>query len=278
VDSGCPKNLSEKSDPWFAAERPQGVERAFRHAVAGGPFRAPLSQAVFPIQTPHLVRRNGPRPASARQTPRRAAPQAVPLVAEFAVAAETADRVLRQEKLHHCLSGRKEIHLALISQSASGISDQMARANAGPQQLYAPHVTGSFLPAVADASAEDAATAGKGTARLARHAFWPRGTPATGIAVPGNEQLATAGAYIGHHLHLGPRTGSGSAAQLTKRVGLGGECEARCPQSKQVVGAGNGVKALSLLFSCHLIQCDPAIPLCSPVCPIAIKMGRLDRR
>src|SRR5262249_13397957 len=107
---------------------------------------------------------------------------------------------------------------------------------------------GSFLLRVADASAEDAATAGKGTASPARHAFWPGGTPAIGIAVPGSERPAAAGAYIGHHLHPGPRTGAGSAPQLTKRV-LRDSARSDASRASRRWATGNGVEARSQAFS-----------------------------
>jgi hypothetical protein len=60
----------------------------------------------------------------------------------------------------------------------------------GMSNIATPSSPGPFLLGVADASAEDAATAGKGTASPARHAFWPGGTPATEVAVPGSERPA----------------------------------------------------------------------------------------
>lgn len=143
--------------------------------------------------------------------------------------------------------------------------------------ICAPHATGSFLLGVADAYAEDTATARKGTASSARHAFRPGGTPATGIAVPGGERPATTGAYLGHHLHTGPRTSAGSAAQLTKQV-LGDSARPDARRASRRWATGNRAEARSLVFPYHVMQCDTPVPLCSPVCSIAVKVGRLDRR
>src|SRR5438874_2234243 len=85
-----------------------------------------------------------------------------------------------------------------------------------PSSLPIPHPS-EFPSRVADASPEDAATAGEGTASPARYAHGPGGTPAPGIAVPGGERPAAAGEHVGHHLHPGPRKGAGSGSQLTDR-------------------------------------------------------------